>query len=1234
MAQPMRVLTFNWHEAYLHLLSKTGYAFDVVQKRKAGLYGWIEAFRPIPPNVRLVHARTAQEKLRAGAYDRVIAHNFEDLLAVRDCGVPVVLVFHNKLTTEIALSRRPVDRQDYLARAKRLIRSVPDLRLVFVSPAKQIDWGLEGRVILPGIDPGDYSGYEGDEPRVLRVGNGLKDRDLMLGWSIQERILDGLPSTVAGLNPSLTGSILPESWDAFRSLLVHHRVFLNTTLPPYEDGYNLAMLEAMATGMPVVSIANPSSPIEDGVNGFVSEDEKRLRERILELLEDRERAAAIGRKARETVVERFPIGRFLAEWRDVLGQGSRTCRVALSAAGSVRAPAPRHKPRVLLTYTANPQTTGAYLERGLRSLCDVLTYGPAIGEEVLKKWDLEKIRGRLYEHDLPYNTAEIGQILEQLPADWKPDLFLWVESGVSYPLRGFTALSCPTACWLIDTHIHIKRHLEIAKSFDFVFLAQKKYVPLFQQAGIREAHWLPLACDPDIHREFGLEAIFDISFVGSLTAAHRRRNELLLQLSRRFSVHLERCFLEEMAYVFSRSRIVFNCSVLGDLNMRVFEALSTGSLLVTDEAAGSGLEDFFEDGRHLVTYRSPEELEARVAYFLGHEEERARIAREGMREARARHTYAHRAAAILERVGLLEHSLGITDAVRDRYRLGCGRHDDRIAQAVAEIYAREGRPEAAFPHFSEALTLNPENAEALKGMLSTASGEANRADAIRRLETYLALHPADLELTLRHAELCLQAGRIEDSLRSVDRILLFEPTHQQAQHVRNLLRPPAMSSGCERQETSFGQKPIPDQEKFRLPEAGHNRSNQPEDWRLIQENVRINDLEMAQSREICTSWPKTLVLNLSAECNLMCRFCGQTQFHKDFAHGERLNPITVEKLKRIFFDVEIGYPLHVDLQGDGEPLLQPDFREIFLFCRKTFPYSSIRICTNGTPLTRSMSDFLVGGKLNWLNVLLNAGSAEVHEKVCGAKAFHRIVDNIRYLQDRKRAFRTNLPELGMSYVLTRYNLGDVENFLRLCAGLGIKYATIQYMTVVNREALFDSVVYEKKHTNQVLLQAHALAEELGLMVNLPTPFHSTGLCEENPPPVNDFDFRTRYQLRARAKAAGLKLLRTPQAHTNPQGRRVLEKRLRIQRPPAFRCGYPWDFISLHGDGRAQLCCGAIGFEEADTMKDGFWKVWNGPIRRYLRRTVNSSQVDAVCDKCPLNRVRDVDNIETHRQASI
>ncbi len=663
-----RILTFNWHEAYLHLLSKVGWAFDVVERRKGGVDGWIRAIRPVPPRFHLLSEAEAARRIEAGAYDRAVAHNLQDLLFLRGRGIPTILVFHNKLSTEIALSARRVDRGEYLARVKALLAAFEELTLVFISEGKMQDWGLAGEILPPGIDPDDYGGYTGELPRVLRVGNGMRERDLMLGFSLQERILREIPSTLLGLNPTVPGAFLPGDWDAYRDQLRRHRLYLNTTMEPYEDGYNLSMLEAMATGMPVVSVANATSPVEDGVNGYISRDEAELRDRVQGLLEDRSRAAALGRRARETVLDRFPLGRFLERWRALLGRGD--------GAGAFRAPfVPRGRGRkgrkILLSYTSNPQTTGAYLERALRKDHEVVTYGPRITEEVLACWDLLAVRNLVRDHDVPYFTPDLGEVWKRLPEGWEPDLFLWVESGIHFPLDGIERLPCKTACYLVDTHLHLPRHLEWARRFDLVFLAQREYLPRFEEAGFRHVRWLPLACDPEIHRRFETEEDLHVSFVGSLTPGHRRRNRLLLRLAERFPLHVDRCFLGEMARTFSRSRIVFNCSVRNDLNMRVFEALATGALLVTDSAPGSGLEELFEDGRHLVLYRDERELFQRVAYYLEHDEERRRIGEAGRMEVLRAHTYRHR---VEEMMAALEEIEGEIDRPlpRDERREGEG----------------------------------------------------------------------------------------------------------------------------------------------------------------------------------------------------------------------------------------------------------------------------------------------------------------------------------------------------------------------------------------------------------------------------------------------------------------------------------------------------------------------------------------------------------------------------------
>ena len=149
----------------------------------------------------------------------------------------------------------------------------------------------------------------------MRVGNMLKERDHMQGFSIQEQILGGqFPSSVIGVNPTVPGARPSESWADLKEQYRHHRLLLNTLTDGHEDGYNLGMLEAMATGMPVVSTPNSSSPIVDGYNGFISDDIEYLRAKIGLLLTDREAAVELGRNARQTVIDHFHINTCAAGW--------------------------------------------------------------------------------------------------------------------------------------------------------------------------------------------------------------------------------------------------------------------------------------------------------------------------------------------------------------------------------------------------------------------------------------------------------------------------------------------------------------------------------------------------------------------------------------------------------------------------------------------------------------------------------------------------------------------------------------------------------------------------------------------------------------------------------------------------------------------------------------------------------------------------------------------------------
>jgi hypothetical protein len=229
-----------------------------------------------------------------------------------DSGVPTVTIFHTSRALEL---KHGLDLAafDFYGRPL-LARSTP----VFVSEMKRATWELDGEVIPPGIDLSAYEGYTGDSAVVLHVGNLKRELASVNGMPDLEQAVGGLPFTLLGLNPSIPGARLSRDWDELKSNFQIHRAYIHTTRMPYEDGYNLAMLEAMATGMPVVTLEHPTSPIEDSVSGIVGRSPLELTMGLLELLEDHDRARELGAGARRRVAERYPLSAFQSRWTNLL----------------------------------------------------------------------------------------------------------------------------------------------------------------------------------------------------------------------------------------------------------------------------------------------------------------------------------------------------------------------------------------------------------------------------------------------------------------------------------------------------------------------------------------------------------------------------------------------------------------------------------------------------------------------------------------------------------------------------------------------------------------------------------------------------------------------------------------------------------------------------------------------------------------------------------------------------
>ena len=235
----------------------------------------------------------------------------------------------------------------------------------------------------------------------------------------------------------------------------------------------------------------------------------------------------------------------------------------------------------------------------------------------------------------PRRHYDLAAVLKVLPAAQAPEaIVVWADAtNLNQPIN-LAAFDCPKVVLLGDTH-HLERPLRnvmsyvAAQPFDLLIAVHlRQHAHFFSECGLGPVYWLP---GVETNRYPVAEAGSrrrEVLFVGQAGKYHPRRRRLLKAMAaRRYPVRALRCAAHQAARLYAGAQITFNCSLNGDLNMRVFEVLAAGGFLLTDRLSPqSGIDRVFHDGEHLVLYESADDLVAKLDHYLAHPDEAAAIA--------------------------------------------------------------------------------------------------------------------------------------------------------------------------------------------------------------------------------------------------------------------------------------------------------------------------------------------------------------------------------------------------------------------------------------------------------------------------------------------------------------------------------------------------------------------------------------------------------------------------------
>lgn len=247
-----------------------------------------------------------------------------------------------------------------------------------------------------------------------------------------------------------------------------------------------------------------------------------------------------------------------------------------------------------------------------------------------------------------------------------PDL-LFVIHGRTFRQRHPDGLrgrfpSLHRAVWLLDEPYEVDDTEVTSRLFDTVFINDPATLGRHGNA-----HYLPVAWDPGVHRPGSVERDLDVGFIGGGNPSRERmldrlaragllsyvvggpwRSPRLRRLCRSSNIPPA-----ETTVLYQRTKLVIN--VFRDrhhfnrrgveatsLNPRVYEALACGALVISEHRPE--LDEAFPE---LPTFRSEEKLEMQVRELLTDDETRRELLEAGRRRLDA-HTYAKRLERVME----------------------------------------------------------------------------------------------------------------------------------------------------------------------------------------------------------------------------------------------------------------------------------------------------------------------------------------------------------------------------------------------------------------------------------------------------------------------------------------------------------------------------------------------------------------------------------------------------------
>ena len=310
--RPLNILTWHTHGSYLYYLTQAPHRFFVVSKpgRPPG-YGGRSGHMPWGDNVIDMPA----DEVRNHQFDCIIFQDDHqylqdqfDYLTPAQRSLPRIYIEHDTPREHPTAMRHPVEDTEVL--------------LVHVTHFNALMWDngeTPVKVIEHGVMVPAGVAYRGEKERGVVVVNNIAQRGRRLGGDVFAAVRQQVPLDLVGMGAEEAGGLGEVLHAQLPEFVADYRFFFN---PIRYTSLGLAVIETMMVGVPVVALATTemATVIDNGRSGYIDTDIGKLVVHMRELLRNPALARQLGEAGRINALERFNIGRFVADWNAALAE--------------------------------------------------------------------------------------------------------------------------------------------------------------------------------------------------------------------------------------------------------------------------------------------------------------------------------------------------------------------------------------------------------------------------------------------------------------------------------------------------------------------------------------------------------------------------------------------------------------------------------------------------------------------------------------------------------------------------------------------------------------------------------------------------------------------------------------------------------------------------------------------------------------------------------------------------